>query len=119
MVRRQLYQQVGGLDEAELAVAFNDVDFCLKLLAAGLRNVWTPDAELMHHESITRGSDREPRHRARYEREVAVMQRRWGSLLAHDPAYNPNLTLATEDFALAEPPRVSLMRPWFDASARQ
>jgi O-antigen biosynthesis protein len=117
LVRRSLYQQVGGLDEAELAVAFNDVDFCLKLRAAGLRNVWTPDAELMHHESVSRGSDREPRHRARYEREVAVMQRRWGALLAHDPAYNPNLTNAGEDFSLAEPPRVSLLRRWFDTQA--
>ena len=117
MVRRTLYQQVGGLDESELAVAFNDVDFCLKLLSAGLRNEWTPDVELMHHESATRGSDREVRHRERYQREAAVMQQRWAGLLTRDAAYNPNLTNAGEDFALAEPPRVSVLQPWFNAVA--
>ena len=118
MVRRTFYQQVGGLDESELAVAFNDVDFCLKLLGAGLRNVWTPDVELMHHESATRGSDREARRREAYLREAAVMQRRWAGLLTRDAAYNPNLTNTGEDFALAEPPRVNVLQPWFNAAAQ-
>jgi GT2 family glycosyltransferase len=115
-VRRSSYLQVGGLDAAHFAVAFNDVDFCLKLCAAGLRNVWLPTVELMHFESASRGSDREPRHRLRYEREAALMHSRWGGALAADPAYNPNLTLAQEDFSLAFPPRVSLTIPWTTAT---
>lgn len=114
-VRRAHYQGVGGMDEQHLAVAFNDVDFCLKLHQRGLRNVYAPMAELVHHESISRGSDRAARHRERYEREARVMQQRWGPLLQRDPAYNPNLTLAAEDFALADPPRVNLRQRWFDA----
>lgn len=105
VVRKSLYQQVGGLDEQNLSVAFNDVDFCLRLREAGYRNVWTPYAELLHHESATRGEDVAPEKRARFEREIAFMQRRWGALIADDPAYNPNLTLLLEDFSLAWPPR--------------
>ncbi len=105
VVRKSLYQQVGGLDEQNLSVAFNDVDFCLRLREAGYRNVWTPYAELLHHESATRGEDVAPEKRARFEREIAFMQKRWGALIADDPAYNPNLTLLLEDFSLAWPPR--------------
>lgn len=108
VVRKQLYEQVGGLDEVELKIAYNDVDFCLRLAEAGHRTVWTPHAELFHHESATRGSDMTPEKRERFEREQACMRARWGSLIAADPAYNPNLTLDAEDFGLAWPPRV----PW-------
>ncbi|HEX7863645.1 MAG TPA: glycosyltransferase [Variovorax sp.] len=107
LVRRSAYQAVGGLDEVNLKVAFNDVDFCLRLRAAGLRNVWTPYAELYHHESATRGSDEAPEKRQRFASEVHYMLDRWGDELQCDPAYNPNLTLTTEDFALASPPRPS------------
>jgi O-antigen biosynthesis protein len=109
VVRKALYEQVGGLDAAQLAVAFNDVDFCLKLRKAGYRNVLAALAELMHHESASRGSDREPRHRARYEAEAAVMRDRWANELLQDPAYNTNFSLENEHFFLAFPPRVS---PW-------
>ncbi len=105
VVRKSLYVQVGGLDEVNLSVAFNDVDFCLRLREAGYRNVWTPYAELLHHESATRGEDVAPEKRERFERELAFMQQRWGALIDHDPAYSPNLTLLLEDFSLAWPPR--------------
>ncbi len=105
VVRKSLYTQVGGLDEVNLSVAFNDVDFCLRLREAGYRNVWTPYAELLHHESATRGEDVAPEKRERFERELAFMQQRWGALIDHDPAYSPNLTLLLEDFSLAWPPR--------------
>jgi O-antigen biosynthesis protein len=114
VVRREAYTAVGGLDEEAFVVAFNDIDFCLKLRAAGLRNLWTPYAELYHHESVSRGSDRHPSRKQRFERERAALQARWGAALARDPAYNPNLTLNNENFALADPPRVSLLRPWFE-----
>lgn len=105
VVRKALYEEVGGLDEVNLKVAFNDVDFCLRLREAGYRNVWTPYAELLHHESATRGEDIAPEKRVRFEQEIAYMQAHWGALIAQDPAYNPNLTLGAEDFALAWPPR--------------
>jgi GT2 family glycosyltransferase len=100
LLRREVYEKVGGLDEVGLHVAFNDVDLCLKVMAAGYRNLWTPFAELYHHESISRGSDEAPEKRARFQRECAVMQERWPALLARDPYYNPNLTLQREDYSL-------------------
>ncbi len=60
VIRREVFDAVGGLDEG-LTVAFNDVDFCLKVRAAGYRNLWTPFAELIHHESVSRGRDLHPR----------------------------------------------------------
>lgn len=109
VVRKAHYQSVGGLNERDLKVAFNDVDFCLRLGQAGLRNVWTPHAELFHHESATRGQDASPEKRARFVSEVEYMMRTWGHLLACDPAYSPNLTLDIhmQDFTLAWPPRPS------------
>ena len=106
LVRKAVYEQVGGLNETELRVAFNDVDFCLRLREAGYRNVWTPYAELYHHESATRGQEDTPEKRARFAGEIAYMQRRWGDWLANDPAYTPNLTLQYTDFSLAWPPRI-------------
>ncbi len=116
-VRRSTYLSVGGLDEQALAVAFNDVDFCLRLQRSGLRNVWVPLVELVHHESVSRGSDREASRRLRCEREAAVMQQRWPHALRRDPAYNPNLSLERDDFSLAFPPRVNLSQPWFASDA--
>lgn len=108
LIRKDRYQAVGGLNEVDLKVAFNDVDFCLRLREAGLRNVWTPHAELFHHESATRGQDLSPEKRARFVSEVEYMMRTWGPLLVSDPAYSPNLTLDmhAQDFTLAWPPRV-------------
>lgn len=105
VVRRNLFEQVGGFDEAHLAVAFNDVDFCLRLRAAGHRNLWTPFAEFYHYESATRGQENTPEKRLRFAREAGYMRQKWGPLLDADPAYNPHLTLTREDFSLAWPPR--------------
>jgi len=113
LVRRTLYQQLGGLDEKNLAVAYNDVDFCLRVREAGLRNLWTPYATLIHHESVSRGRDTIARNIDRFQKEAAYMRERWGPVLDHDPAYNPNLSLETSDFALADTPRVSLSSPWY------
>jgi GT2 family glycosyltransferase len=107
VVSKDIYREVGGLDE-ELAVAFNDVDFCLKIVDAGYRNVWTPHAELYHHESATRGSDLAPEKYQRFLSEIRWMERRWEGWYERDPAYNPNLTLKIDEapFGLAFPPRV-------------
>ncbi|KVC66623.1 glycosyl transferase family 2 [Burkholderia stagnalis] len=110
VIRKSIYMEVGGLNE-ELAVAFNDVDFCLRVREAGYRNVWTPFAELYHHESATRGSDMDPDKYQRFVGEVRWMEQRWGDHLELDPAYNPNLTLSGHDapFAFADPPRIGML----------
>lgn len=112
-VRKSLYTQVQGLEEQHLAVAYNDVDFCLKLREAGLRNVWTPHATLIHHESVSRGRDLQPGKLERLLGEAAHMRARWGAGLDDDPAYNPNMNRRTADFSLSDSPRVSLATPWF------
>jgi GT2 family glycosyltransferase len=91
--------------DAHLPVAFNDVDLCLRLGESGWRIVWTPFAELIHHESISRGPDTEGDRVIRFNNEMEYMKQRWGTLLRNDPAYNPNLTLIAEDLSLAWPPR--------------
>ncbi len=102
LVRREVFEQVGGFDGEHLAVAFNDVDLCLRIHEAGYDNVWTPWAELYHHESATRGAEDTPEKQRRFGKECAWMERRWAALLKRDPAYNPNLTLAREDFSLRD-----------------
>lgn len=97
-VRRSLYLEMGGLDEKDLRVAFNDVDFCLKLVRAGYRNVYTPFARLIHHESLSRGHDDTPEKKAVFKHEFGLMKQRLGGFV--DPAYNPNLSLEFEDFSL-------------------
>jgi GT2 family glycosyltransferase len=92
MVRRDAFQAVGGFDE-ELRVAFNDVDFCLRVRQKGYRIAWTPYAELFHHESATRGFELDPR-------EIEFMKRRWKEDLMNDPYYNRNLTLEGENFSI-------------------
>lgn len=104
LVRRDVFEQVGGLDE-ELAIAFNDIDFCLRVRAAGYRNVWTPYAEMVHHESASRGNEDTPVKQARFAAEVAFIRRRWGAQFDSDPAYNVNLSGYFEDFSYAWPPR--------------
>jgi GT2 family glycosyltransferase len=101
LVRRRVFDQLGGLDEG-LAVAFNDVDFCLRARLAGYRNVWTPFAELIHHESVSRGRDLSPAKSRRFTAEYATMQQRWGRQLLDDPYYSPHLTHDREDFSLRQ-----------------
>ena len=106
VIQKQHYLAVGGLDEVNLKESFNDIDFCLRLREAGLRNVWTPYAELFHYESATRSKNMSPKRQAQFQEESAYMHKRWGALIQNDPAYSPNLMLAREDFSYAWPPRV-------------
>lgn len=110
VVRREVFDKVGGFEEGALSVAFNDVDLCLKIRREGLLVVYNPAAELYHHESASRGYETTPEKFARFEGEIETMKNRWGDLLTSDPYYNPNLTLLTEDFAFAFPPRAE--KPW-------
>ncbi len=108
LLRRAVFEQVGGMDEA-LEVAFNDVDLCLRIRAQGYRILWTPHAELSHHEFRTRGPDDTAEKKRRSERELNYVKRRWGgdSALTVEPGYNPNLALSEGSYALAFPPRLA------------
>jgi GT2 family glycosyltransferase len=88
LVRREAFEAVGGFDAAELKIAFNDIDLCLKLRTAGYRIIFNPDAVVEHHESMSRGDDLDREGRARFIRENAVMSQRWQQLLGRDPFYN-------------------------------
>jgi glycosyltransferase involved in cell wall biosynthesis len=105
VIRKDIYLEVGGFNDQELGIFFSDVDFCLRVRAAGYKNVWTPFAELYHDESSLCGSQDGSENRARFDTEVAYMQKAWGDLLLDDPAYSPNLTLEHGDFTYAWPPR--------------
>jgi GT2 family glycosyltransferase len=106
VVRKSVFNEAGGFDETNLPIAFNDVDFCLRVEALGYRNLFTPFAEFIHHESASRGAEDSPDKVARFHTEIVFMKQRWGDRLINDPAYNPNLSLETEDFSFASPPRV-------------
>ena len=108
MIRKSTYQAVDGFDET-LKVAYNDVDFCLKVRAQGLRNLYNPFASFIHHESASRGSDQEGSNQQRLAAEAAIMKQRWGALIADDPAYSPNLSLLGDDFSMAWPSRVAAL----------
>ncbi len=101
VMRKDRFLEVGGFNEVELPIAFNDVDLCCKLIKAGYRNLWTPFAEFYHHESASRGVENTPEKKARFQSEIDYMMNTWGNLLMADPAYNPNLTLVGEDFSPA------------------
>jgi GT2 family glycosyltransferase len=101
LVRKDVYEEVQGLDE-EYKVAFNDVDFCMKIRKSGYRIVFTPYAELYHYESISRGVEDTPQKVQRFGSEVIRFQTKWSRELAQgDPYYNPNLSLEKDDFSLA------------------
>jgi GT2 family glycosyltransferase len=103
VMRASVFTELGGFDEA-LAVAFNDVDLCIRARAAGWRIIWTPTVELYHHESATAGRHDAPARAAEFAKEYALMRKRWGPVLDADPFYNPNLSLR-RPFHLAFPPR--------------
>lgn len=101
MVKKALYDKVGGMDERHLTVAFNDVDFCLRLREKGYLNIFTPYCELYHHESKTRGYEDTPRKKQRFAKEIAYMRKRHAAILRDgDPYYNVNLPLDREDFGM-------------------
>ena len=112
VIRRSVFLEAGGFDAANLPVAYNDVDLCLRLRERGYRNIVTPFADLRHQESAERGADESPADRERLRGEIEYMRRRWGDALLRDPCFNPNFSLdsAVPDFA--RPPRVA--KPWLN-----
>jgi O-antigen biosynthesis protein len=111
VMRREVFEEVGGFD-SNLAVAYNDVDLCLRIRNRGYRILWTPYAELYHLESASRGPDKASQAGARLKKEIEHMKQKWGVLLANDHYYNPNLSLDSGRFELAFPPRVA--KPWLE-----
>jgi len=107
---KHLHQRLGGFNENDLPVAFNDVDFCLRLQEAGYRVIYTPHAELFHYESATRGREDSWSKRRRAARELRYLRRRWAARLRHDPYYNPNLSYGQPDFSHSPAPRMP--KPW-------
>jgi GT2 family glycosyltransferase len=98
MVKKSIYLQVGGFDES-LAVEYNDVDFCLKLVDAGFNNVFVPDVELYHYESLTRGHPHANRESyKRHLKEVGYFKSKWQAFIDNDPCYNPNLSRISTHF---------------------
>ena len=99
MCRRDVFTEVGGF-ETKLAIAFNDIDFCLKLLEQGYHNIYLPHVVLYHYESKSRGYEDSPEKQARFAGEVAYMQSKWHDICDRDPCYNPNLTRDHVDYRL-------------------
>jgi GT2 family glycosyltransferase len=111
LTRRKDYLDLGAMDERCFPVNFNDVDYCLKLRAAGKRIVFTPHAKLLHLESASRGNDKQADRRARFERELRNLRAKWAEVLMADPFYNPALSLDPIPFsALAWPLRSMALR---------
>lgn len=114
---RFLYVRLGGLNEKHLPVAFNDVDYCLRIRKAGYKVVWTPHAELYHHESVSRGKDKGWRRKFRAWREVRYMRRTWQEEMKSDPFYNPNFSYLRPDFVLGPAPNVN--KPWVNGMQKE
>lgn len=100
MCRRDVFDSVGGFEE-DLAVAFNDVDLCLKIGKKGYRNIYLPHVVLYHHESKSRGYEDTPEKQARFLSEVNYVRKKWATIIQNDPCYNPNLSLDHEDYRIA------------------
>jgi GT2 family glycosyltransferase len=101
VVQKERFLAVGGLDAANFAVAFNDVDLCLRLNQRGWQSFYEPRSVLVHHESISRGFDTDPVGAARFAGELAALQRIWRTNAITDPFHHPNLSRASEQFALS------------------
>ena len=115
-MRRSVYLEVGGLDELNLPVAYNDVDLCLRVRERGYAIVCTPFAELLHRESASRGPDVAVESRIRLERDAMHLHKKWGPQLDRDPYYNENCSLTVPTFEPAFPPRRA--RPWLSYRGR-
>ena len=112
IMRTEIYNEVKGLDSENLSVAFNDIDICIRIRECGYSIVWTPYAEMLHHESASRGSDQTSDKIARFTREVKYMQEKWNDKLEKDPYYNPNFSLKDGYYSIGNRPRI--IKPWLN-----
>jgi GT2 family glycosyltransferase len=100
VVKRDKFLAVGGLDEDAFAVAFNDVDLCVRLNAAGWQSLYEPRAQLLHHESKSRGTDLTPEKKARFAGELARLKQRWQTDQSVDPFHHPALSRFSDTFVI-------------------
>ncbi len=98
LIRADVFREVGGLDEEHLTIAFNDVDLCLKVRAAGYKVIWSAEFVAEHHESLSRGTDVTPRNEKRFFYERETMLSRWAEALSRDPHYSPHMTVDKQPF---------------------
>ena len=110
VVKKSIFEEVGGLNAVDLKVTYNDIDFSLKIAARGYLNVWTPYALLYHHELPSRGRDLDPAKAARFQSEIRYMKTTWREILERDPFYNVNFSLKSPNCDLIMPSR--RVRPW-------
>lgn len=110
LTRKSTFEALGGFEAEQLPVAFNDVDFCLRVRKSGLKVMWTPYAELYHFESVSRRKDQSRQRQKQAEGEVRYMRKTWQAQMRHDPFYNPNFSYLRADFVLAPVPDVHF--PW-------
>jgi O-antigen biosynthesis protein len=101
VVKKSVFDHAGGFDEAAFAVAFNDIDLCLRLKQNGLRNIYVAQARLVHFESESRGDDRSPAHARRFASELARLQERWSTQDYQDPHFSPLFSRLVERCVLA------------------
>ncbi len=111
-LRRERFDEIGGFNEQQLAVAFNDIDLCLRLQKRGYWNVFTPNAVLYHYESASRQDDAAGEGRTRLSGEVRYMSEVWGETLTQDPAYSPNLNLDASAPTFAPTLNTRTTKPW-------
>lgn len=114
VLERSKFEAVGGFDAEAFGISYNDIDLCLRLADKGWRTLWTPFAELYHHQSATLGLPKEDARAQQFEREARAFRERWGKVIENDPAYSPNLSERYTDFTLAFPPRAKW--PWAGAA---
>ena len=100
MCRKEVFLEVNGMEE-ELAVEYNDVDLCLKMIDKGYHNVYLPHVELYHFESVSRGHPHLSKESyERHIKEIGIFSKKWVKYIQHDPCYNPNLNLDVQDFSM-------------------
>lgn len=108
--RRETWTALGGLDAEVFKVAYNDVDYCLKVWKAGMIVIYEPEVALYHHESLSRGSDEAPEKIERFRREQSSMKEKWGEWIYEDRFFNPNFDYGRTDFALSNSPRTNILK---------
>ena len=111
LVHRELWHKLDGLDETDFAIAFNDVDFCLKVQASGKKIIWDANAKLIHHESLSRGADTHGAAAERHRGEIIALTSKWSHQLMNDPFYNPNLALNFAPYECSDSSRL-LKHTW-------
>ncbi len=116
LCRREVFDAVGGFDEG-LAVAFNDVDFCLKISHKGYRNVYLPHVSLYHHESKSRGVEDTGEKQRRFQQELQTMKQRWWNVIEVDPYYNIHLSREKDDFSFRVVTDVETNVSWYEKDA--